>query len=139
MVQGGLTRGVSVCLCAALLTFAAIASLSTAASAQASTYFGATISGETYGGSGNAPDNLSAWETFERHAGKRVAILNEGQQWGQFDRDEVDATVARGAIPLVTMGLPEGVTLESIAKGGQDATIKKWAQEAKAFGHPFLF
>jgi hypothetical protein len=139
MVQGGLTRGVSVCLCVALLSLAAIASLSTAASARASTYFGATISGETYGGTGNAPDNLSAWETFERHAGKRVAILNEGQQWGQFDRDEVDATVARGAIPLVTMGLAEGVTLESIAKGGQDATIKKWAQEAKAFGHPFLF
>jgi hypothetical protein len=139
MVQGGLTRGVCVCLCAALLLLGAVASLSTAAGARASVYFGATISGETYGGVGNAPDNLSAWEIFERHAGKRTAILNEGQLWGQFDKDEVDATVAHGAIPLVTMNLAEGVTLESIAKGGQDATIKKWAQEAKAFGHPFLF
>ena len=51
----------------------------------------------------------------------------------------MEATVARGAIPLVTMNLAEGVTLESIAKGGQDATIKKWAQEARAFGRPFLF
>jgi len=139
MVQGGLTRGVAACLCAALLTLAAAFALTAATDASAGVYFGATISGETYGGVGNAPDNLAAWETFERHAGKRVAILNEGQLWGQFDRDEVDATAARGAIPLVTMGLAEGVTLESIAKGGQDATIKKWAQEAKGFGRPFLF
>jgi phage terminase large subunit-like protein len=116
-----------------------LAGLAAASSAPASVYFGATISGETYGQTGNAPDNLSAWEIFERHAGKRVAILNEGQLWGQFDKGEVEATVARGAIPLVTMGLAEGVTLESVAKGGQDATIKKWAQEAKAFGRPFLF
>jgi hypothetical protein len=125
-------------LCGALLLLAVAVSNATA-SASANVYFGATISGETYGGSGNAPENLAAWETFERHAGKRVAILNEGQLWGKFDREEVDATVARGAIPLVTMGLAEGVTLESIVHGGQDATIKKWAQEAKAFGRPFLF
>jgi hypothetical protein len=126
-------------LCAAALLLAAVAGPSAVPAASASVYFGATISGETYGGTGNAPDNLSAWETFERHAGKHVAILNEGQLWGQFDKGEVEATVAHGAIPLVTMNLAEGVTLESIAKGGQDATIKKWAQEAKAFGHPFLF
>jgi Glycosyl hydrolase family 26 len=122
-----------------MLSLGGIASLFTAAGAQASVYFGATISGETYGGAGNAPNNLSAWEAFERHAGKRTAILNEGQLWGQWDKSEVEATVAHGAIPLVTMNLAEGVTLESIAKGGQDATIKKWAQEAKAFGRPFLF
>jgi hypothetical protein len=110
-----------------------------AASASASVYFGALVSGETYGQIGNAPDNLAAWELFERHAGKRVAILNQGQLWGEFDKSEVEATAARGTIPLVTMGLAEGVTLEGIAKGSQDATIKKWAQEAKAFGRPFLF
>jgi hypothetical protein len=126
-------------LCAVALLLAAAAGLSTARSASASVYFGALISGETYGQSGNAPKNLAAWELFERHAGKRVAILNQGQIWGQWDKAEVEATAARGTIPLVTMGLPEGVTLESIAKGGQDATIRKWAQEAKAFGRPFLF
>src|SRR4051794_18372015 len=133
MVQGGLTRGVAVCLCALALL------LCGAASASGSAYFGALISGETYGQTGNAPDNLGAWELFERDAGKRVAILNQGQPWGQFDRDEVEATAARGAIPLVTMGLAEGVTLEGIANGSQDAAIEKWAQEAKAFGRPFLF
>jgi hypothetical protein len=133
MVQGGLTKGVVVCLCAVALL------LCGATSASASVYFGALISGETYGQTGNAPDNLAAWENFERHAGKRVAILNQGQLWGQFDKDEVEATAARGTIPLVTMPLATGVTLEGIAKGAQDATIKHWAQEAKAFGRPFLF
>jgi Glycosyl hydrolase family 26 len=126
-------------LCAAALLLCTVAGLSAARSASASVYFGALISGETYGQLGNAPKNLAAWELFERHAGKRVAILNQGQIWGQWDKAEVEATAARGTIPLVTMGLPEGVTLESIAKGGQDGTIKKWAQEAKAFGRPFLF
>ena len=121
------------CLCAAAML------LFGASSASASVYLGALISGETYGQAGHAPKNLAAWELFERHAGKRVAILNQGQPWGQWDKVEAEATAARGAIPLVTMGLPVGVTLESIAKGGQDATIKKWALEAKAFGRPFLF
>jgi hypothetical protein len=139
MVQGGLTKAAAVCLCAAAMLLAAVAGLAAASTASASVYFGATISGEAYGQTGNAPDNLAAWETFEHHAGKRVAILNQGQLWGEFDKGEVEATAARGAIPLVTMGLAEGVTLESVAKGGQDATIEKWAQEAKAFGRPFLF
>src|SRR3954451_21395394 len=133
MVQGGLARWLAVCL------FAAVLSLGAAAGASASAYFGATISGETYGQTGNAPRNLAAWETFERHAGKRVAIVNQGQAWATFDKGEVEATAARGAIPLVTMGLAEGVTLEAITKGAQDATIKQLAQEAKAFGRPFLF
>ena len=64
MVQGGLTRGISVCLCAAVLLLGAAASLAATDTARASVYFGATISGETYGGTGNAPDNLSAWETW---------------------------------------------------------------------------
>jgi Glycosyl hydrolase family 26 len=123
-----------VCLCMAALLLGAAAS-----SASASVYLGALISGETYGQTGNAPKNLAAWELFERHAGKRVAILNQGQIWGQWDKAEVEATAARGTIPLVTMSLGTGVTLEAVAKGAQDATIKKWAQEAKAFGRPFLF
>ncbi|HEU5106532.1 MAG TPA: glycosyl hydrolase [Solirubrobacterales bacterium] len=102
-------------------------------------YFGATISGETYGQTGNAPRNVAAWDLFERHAGKKVAILNQGQPWVTWDSVEVEATHARGAIPLVTMGLGSGVTLADIAAGKHDAAIKKWALEAKAWGHPFLF
>ncbi|HVD86768.1 MAG TPA: glycosyl hydrolase, partial [Solirubrobacterales bacterium] len=106
--------------------------------AQGATYFGATISGEVYGETGNAPKNEAAWNRFERHAGKRVAILNQGQKWAAFDELEMNATNARGAIPLVTMGLGGGVTLAEVAAGGQDAAIKQWALAAKSWGHPFL-
>jgi Glycosyl hydrolase family 26 len=132
MVQGGVVRIAVACVCAlALLT-------GLAGSAEASMYFGATISGETYGQEGNAPNNTQAWDLFERHAGRKIAILNQGQPWVTFDKAEMDATHARGAIPLVTMGLGSS-SIEQVASGGQDAAIKKWAQEAKAWGHPFLF
>jgi Glycosyl hydrolase family 26 len=120
-----------------LVAFALL--LAAAASAPAAIYFGATISGETYGQTGNAPRNGAAWDLFERHAGKPVAIVNQGQTWCSFDKGEVEATAARGAIPLVTMGLGSGVTIEQVASGLQDAAIKKWAQEAKAWGRPFFF
>jgi glycosyl hydrolase family 26 len=102
-------------------------------------YFGATISGESYGQKANAPTNVEAWDLFERHAGRKVAILNQGHGWGSFDKTEMDATHARGAIPLVTMGLGKEVTLAGIAAGDHDAEIEKWAQGAKAWGHPFFF
>jgi len=120
-----------VCVCAVMLL------LAFSSPAGAKTYFGATISGETYGQTGNAPRNTQAWDTFERHAGRKVAIVNESQGWTTFNKYEMDATNARGAIPLVNMGIGS-TSLESIAKGGQDAAIKQWAQEAKAWGHPFL-
>ena len=128
---------------AALATLVALGLLVTQApAAPASMYLGATISGETYGapvGKGPAPLNQQAWDLFERHAGKKVAVLNSGQSWGDFDPVPLDATRARGAIPMVTMGLGEGVTLAQIAAGGQDSVLKAWASAAKAWGHPFFF
>ncbi|HET9199010.1 MAG TPA: glycosyl hydrolase, partial [Solirubrobacterales bacterium] len=121
------------CLCALLSLLAA------ASAASGAMYFGATISGESYGQTGNAPRNTQAWDLFERHAGRKVAILNQGQGWAAWDEVEVEATHARGAIPLITMGLGDGVTIEDVALGEQDAAIEKWAQEAKAWGHPFFF
>ncbi|HEY6145193.1 MAG TPA: glycosyl hydrolase [Solirubrobacterales bacterium] len=133
MGQGALAKAIAVCLCALpLLLFAP-------AGASGSMYFGATISGETYGQTGNAPNNTQAWDLFERHAGKKAAIVNQGMPWATFDKSEVEATRARGTIPLVTMGLGKEMTLANVANGSQDAAIKKWAQEAKAWGYPFLF
>jgi hypothetical protein len=132
MVQGGIAKSALICL------FAAGLLLGAAAPASANAYFGATISGETYGETENAPRNLQAWDRFEHDAGKQVAIVNQGEEWASFDKTEVEATAARGAIPSVTMNL-NGTTLEQVAAGAQDNAIKKWAQEAKAFGRPFLF
>ncbi|HEX6601088.1 MAG TPA: glycosyl hydrolase [Solirubrobacterales bacterium] len=110
------------------------------ASAGAATYFGATISGETYGHADNshAPDDAAAWDLFERHAGRKVAVLNQGQRWVTFDKASMDATRDRGAIPMVTMGLEPGMTLADIVNGSQDTAIKKWAQAARAWGQPFF-
>jgi hypothetical protein len=110
-----------------------------AAHADASAYFGATISGEAYGETGTAPLNQTAWNRFEKDAGRKVAILNMHQSWCSFDPTQMNDTHARGAIPIVTMGLPGGVSLEEVATGGQDSAIRKWAKAAKAWAHPFFF
>jgi hypothetical protein len=86
----------------------------------------------------DAPENEVAWDLFERHAGKKVAILNQDQPWCSFDQEAMDKTAARGTIPLVTMGLPDSVTLAEVREGKQDAAIKKWAQAAKAWARPFF-
>ena len=124
------------CLAALPVVFGLLAAQST--SAPAAMYWGATISGEPYGQTGSAPFNESAWDLFERHAGRKVAVLNTSQAWVAFDAPEMDATGARGAIPIVTMGLAEGVTLEQIAAGGQDSAIRSWARAAKTWAHPFF-
>jgi glycosyl hydrolase family 26/HYDIN/CFA65/VesB family protein len=125
--------------CALALAAVLGAFLVQSAGASAAAYWGATISGETYGQERSAPTNQSAWDLFERHAGKKVGVLHMGQQWLNFDTTAMNATRARGAIPLVTMGLPEPVTLAEVASGGQDAAIKAWAKAAREWGHPFFF
>ena len=108
-----------------------------AATTHASMYWGATISAEPYGQTGGAPYNTEAWDLFERHAGKRVAIVNIGAAWGEFNTAAMEAIHNRGAIPLVTMPL-EGASLEQVAAGQEDAKIESWAKQAKAWGYPFF-
>ena len=108
-----------------------------AATTHASMYWGATISAEPYGQTGGAPYNTEAWDLFELHAGKRVAIVNIGAAWGEFNTAAMEAIHNRGEIPLVTMPL-EGASLEQVAAGQQDAKIESWAKQAKAWGYPFF-
>src|SRR5712691_12230649 len=53
-----------------------------------SVYWGAYISGKTYGINpatnlpyGSPPWDLSTWDLFESHAGRKVSILHWGQSW----------------------------------------------------------
>jgi len=133
MVQGGIAFRALVCL------FAITACLAVTATASGSVYFGAYVNGETYGEGGVAPGNTTAWNKFERHAGKKVAILNQNTPWLTFNTTAMNATYARGAIPLMTMPLGSGITLAEVANGSKDAAIKQWALAAKQWGHPFLF
>ncbi|HET7506917.1 MAG TPA: choice-of-anchor D domain-containing protein [Solirubrobacterales bacterium] len=110
--------------------------------AAAAIYWGATMKGEVYGGStyeGEAPKNPAVWERFEHDAGKKVTFVNTGQNWGQFDTSTMQKVIDGGAIPLVTMGITSGVTMQEVAEGKQDTQIRAWANAAKAFGYPFMF
>ena len=102
-------------------------------------YGGATLDSEVYGGlTADPPYDLSAWNTFEQHAGKRITVFNLGQGWGTFDTNMFQVIRNRGAFPLVTMWLPSSVTLDDIVAGRQDRVIRDWAQKARAWGFPFL-
>jgi Glycosyl hydrolase family 26/HYDIN/CFA65/VesB-like, Ig-like domain len=107
--------------------------------AAAAIYWGATMKGEVYGLEGEAPKNPAVWERFEHDAGKKLTLVNTGQSWGQFDTATMQQVIDGGAIPLVTMGLTSGVTMQEVAEGKQDTQIRAWAKAAKAFGYPFMF
>ncbi len=126
-----------VTLIAAVLT-AAIAGLVAVPGAGAAMYWGGTISGSVYGLEGDAPWNQAVQNRFEADAGKKITIVNTGQEWATFDAATMNEALSSGAIPLVTMGL-QGQTLAEIAAGEQDAEIRTWARAAKAWGYPFLF
>jgi hypothetical protein len=115
-----------------------VALLFPAAAARGDVYWGGLISGEPYGEAGNAPQNMAAWDHFERHTGKKVAIVSTSQPWLTFDSTRMTQIHDRGAIPLATLGLAEGVTLAAIKEGKQDAQIRAWAKAAKQWAHPFF-
>jgi hypothetical protein len=126
----------SVLLVLAAVAFALPAATATAASPM---YWGGTISGEPYGLPEEAPENPAVLQRFEKNAGKEVTMVNLGQAWATFKAGPMNNLIAAGALPLVTMWLGEGLTLEEVATGKQDAQIRAWAQAAKEFGYPFLF
>lgn len=124
---------------AVLIVFAAVALAGPAAASADVMYWGGTIKGDTYGLPGEAPTSAAVLGRFEADAGKPITFVNTGQAWAEFDTVTMSAAIANGAIPLVTMPLAPGVTLQEVAEGKQDAQIRSWAQAAKAFGYPFLF
>lgn len=102
-------------------------------------YWGARADGDVYG-RGDAPWDLTTWNLFEQHAGKKVSILHFGQPppWRlPFDRNPFNLVSGRGAIPYVSMS-SDSVSLTSIANGSYDSYLIAWARAAKAYGKPFL-
>ncbi|MFM8320501.1 MAG: glycoside hydrolase family 26 protein [Chloroflexota bacterium] len=128
--------------------------------AAGSIYWGAYIDGGHYGLS-DAPWNTQAMDLFEAHTQKKISILHWGQSWMNckdgpcsyqyFNGQEpmYDKMRARGVIPLVdwaSQQLPSpdpkyqqpAFALRAIINGDHDAYIRTWAQQAKAWGHPFF-
>jgi hypothetical protein len=124
-----------------------------------SIYWGAWVSGDTYNNESNPPWNIAAIDIYEKNTGKKLSILHWGQPWWHcekacnyqlFDlqKAQYDAIRRRGTIPLVdwgsydydaldTLNQPE-FSLSTIISGQHDEYIRQWAEQAKAWGHPFF-
>jgi Glycosyl hydrolase family 26 len=119
-----------------------------ASSGSRAIYWGAYINGDDtyrhlYGGAwGNAPWYSPAWSRFESNAGKPVAIVH----WGagtplahSFDywRGTLELVRRRGDINFVDLQSGRA-RLRDIAGGAYDTYFVRWAQQARAYGHPFF-
>jgi glycosyl hydrolase family 26 len=123
-----------------VLALLAVLLLTAPAAARADVmYWGALVKGDAYGLPGEAPTSAAVLNRFEADAGKQMTIVNTGQSWVGWDPASMDAAIAAGEIPLVTMSLAPGVSLKEVVEGKQDAAIRSWARAAKAFAYPFLF
>lgn len=115
----------------------------TSPSGAASIYFGVHV----------ALDSLSYVTAFEADAHKAVSIVMWYQQWGltdgwqNFQPGWMNAVRSHGSIPLVTwdpedpaIASPDqpAYTLQNIINGNFDAYITRWAQDSKAWGHPYF-
>lgn len=111
-------------------------------------YWGAWIEGKQtysylYGGTwGNVPWSTQTWTKYEQNAGKDPSIIHwgVGTPWDHsFSYWAGTFTNVQNAGALNMVDMDTGTTsLRSIASGAQDAAITTWAQQAKAYGHPFF-
>jgi mannan endo-1,4-beta-mannosidase len=107
-------------------------------------YWGARIDG--------APDDVSRIDAFEKAVGKRPSIVQWGAPWKRrgrmlpFQRTYFERIRARGSIPMFDWGSwdscceseqPE-FRLSTIINGDWDEYIVRFAQDARAWGHPFF-
>ncbi len=115
----------------------------TAPAGSASIYYGVHV----------AVDALSAVSAFEGDAGKPVSLVMWYQQWGLTDGWQylqpswMNAVRSHGSIPLVTWDPQDpynasanqpAYALQNIINGNFDAYITRWAQDSKAWGHPYF-
>jgi hypothetical protein len=126
--------------------------------AQKTIYWGALIAGDTYGRS-NPPWDEGAIDLFEQHAGKPISILHWGQAWWRCQatcgyqefrsqRPQYEAMRRRGVIPLIDWASWDSnalsqrgqplFALQRIIEGQHDEYIRRWASEARDWGHPFF-
>jgi hypothetical protein len=120
-------------------------------------YWGAWIGPQLTGT--RAPEDMGAVSAFEGLAGKPLSLLESFSAWATcsgasptcepdvpFPRAQFEAIRGYGAIPLYSWA-SEGdgeaddqptFQLADIVAGKFDSYIRRWAEEAKAWGHPFF-
>jgi len=111
-------------------------------------YWGAFIDGPAYG-YGSPPWDWRGVDTFQSHAGKKLSLLAIGSSWGSstntFPTDAMTTIRDHGSIPFYSWSSMSGsgsnqpaYQLSDIINGAYDSYITKFAQDAKAWGHPFF-
>lgn len=120
-----------------------VTSYPSAPSGSASIYYGVHV----------AYDSMSYVTSFEADAGKPVSIIMWYQQWGLTNGWQYIQTYwmnevrAHGAIPLITWDPQDpsngtanqpAYALQNIINGNFDGYITQWAQQSKAWGHPYF-
>jgi hypothetical protein len=154
--RGSLSCGKSYTL--AVAAYDAVGNTSAQATTTASTlacssssskvYWGAWIEGKQtysylYGGTwGNAPWNSQTWTKYEQNVGKDPSIVHwgVGTPWDHsfsYWAGTLGLVQNAGALNMIDMDTGS-VSLRSIASGAEDSALATWAQQAKAWGHPFF-
>jgi Glycosyl hydrolase family 26 len=117
-------------------------------------YWGAYVGGSQYGRT-DAPWDMGSADRFETNAGKRMSLLEWGQDWYEcssscglrgFRADLMNKARARGYLPVLSWGSYREATgadqprfrLSEIIHGRYDSFIRRWARGAKRWGHPFF-
>jgi mannan endo-1,4-beta-mannosidase len=133
---------------------ASLASAAHVAPGRGSVYWGAYAAGGQYG-LVDAPWNMTSAARFQSDAGKRMSLLEWGQAWREcsttcglrgFRADLMSRARARGYLPVLSWGSygsggpaeQPRFRLSEILSGRYDAFIRAWAEQAKAWGHPFF-
>ena len=122
----------------------------------AAVYWGANI-GPQFNAQGERPPyNMEGADTFEALTGKPMSLMQFSLPWAfcdttpctfrAFPTAQMEAIRQRGAIPVFgwasySQPLSENepdFKLAKIAAGDYDSFIRQWAQDARAWGHPFF-
>ena len=122
----------------------------------ASVYWGANI-GPQFNAQGERPPyNMEGADTFEALTGKPMSLMQFSLPWAfcdttpcsfrSFPTAQMEAIRQRGAIPVfgwasysqpLSDNEPD-FKLTKITAGDYDPFVRQWAQDAKAWGHPFF-
>jgi hypothetical protein len=117
-------------------------------------YWGAYVGGGQYGRT-DAPWDMVSADRFEANTGKRMSLLEWGQDWYEcssscglrgFHAGLMSIARARGYLPVLSWGSyresagadQPRFRLSEIIKGRYDSFIRRWARGAKRWGHPFF-
>jgi hypothetical protein len=120
-----------------------------------SIYWGAWIGKQLTGT--EAPWDMNAANTLEQKVGKKLSIINFSAPFANcsstcsyynFPLNEMNSIRAHGSIPFYSWGsqsipVPANLSepnfqLAAVIEGHHDAYIRKFAEAAKAWGHPFF-